>query len=249
MKKTNYNTNKEYEKLKQENKKLKEDFEKYKESTNEKLKDLELILSQNEKIKKENEELKKKLSKTNNINNINQSFSSKPNDKLKIDLLNKEATISLISKQKDFLISIITRLTNLNIKNKINKEIILSQLEEKNIDKEKDKEKLANEIINTIQEVKKFNVNEKKNIHFNNLSKYNFSFEISINKNNKINSGKKIRGSNNQGSNNDKNNYKKEAELIRKLNEMLGIIKKRKELLKSKKNNLSFRVGTIKEGK
>ena len=54
-------------------------------------------------------------------------------------------------KEKDYLISIITRLTNLNSKNKISKDIILSQLDEKNIDKEKDKEKLANDIINTIQ--------------------------------------------------------------------------------------------------
>ena len=246
MKKTNYNINKEYEKLKQENKRLKEEYEKYKESTNDKLKDLELIISQNEKIKKENEELKKKLSKLNNSNNINQSFSSKPNDKLKIDLHNKEATISLITKQKEFLISIITRLTNLNIKNKINKEIILSQLEEKNIDKEKDKEKLANEIISTIQDIKKYNINDHKNIGFKGLAINIFSFVILFNVNNKISSGKKIKGNSNG---NDKNNYKKEAELIRKLNEMLGIIKKRKEVLKSKKNNLSFRVGTIKEGK
>ena len=47
----------------------------------------------------------------------------------------------------------------------------------------------------------------------------------------------------------DKNNYKKEAEIIRKPNEMSAIIKKKKDLLKSKKNNLSFRIGTLKEGK
>ncbi len=246
MKKTTYNGgNKEYEKLKQENKKIKEEYEKYKELTNEKLKDLEILIAQNEKIKKENEELKKKLSK--NGTNVNQNTSLKSSDKLKIDLRNKEATISLINKQKDFLISILTRITNLNFKNKISKEIILSQLDEKNIDKEKEKEKLTNDIINTIQEGKKINTNNNNRNIYNNLLKNNFSFEILTKKNSKIISGKNLRGTNN--TNNEKNNYKKEAELIRKLNEMLAIIKKKKELLKSKKNNLSFRVGTIKEGK
>ena len=249
MKKTNYNgMNKENEKLKQENKKIKEEYEKYKEITNEKLKDLDILISQNEKLKKENEELKKKLSRING-SNTNQNISSKSLDKLKNDLNNKESTISLILKQKDYLISIITRLTNLNAKNKISKDIILSQLDEKNIDKEKDKEKLANDIINTIQENKK-NIISNKNGGYNCLSKNNFSFEILMNRSSKISTGKNNRNNNSNNNNgNDKNNYKKEAELIRKLNEMLGIIKKKKELLKSKKNNLSFRVGTIKEGK
>ena len=245
MKKTSYNGgNKELEKLKQENKKIKEEYEKYKESTIEKLKELENLTSQNEKLKKENEELKKKLTK-NGGTVTTQNSSSKNVDKLKNDLRNKEATISLINKQKDFLISILTRITNLNIKNKISKEIILSQLDEKNIDKEKEKEKLTSDIISTIQEGKKLNMNNINN--YNNLIKNNFSFEILTKKNSKIISGKNSRGSNN--SYNDKNNCKKEAELIRKLNEVLAIIKKRKEILKSKKNNLSFRVGTIKEGK
>jgi len=251
MKKSTYNGgNKELEKLRQENKKIKEEFEKYKELTNEKIKDLDFLLSQNEKMKKENEDLKKKLSKIN-INNPSQNIPQKPIDKLKIDLHNKEATISLISKQKHFLLSIITRLTNLNLKNKINKDIILSQLDEKNIDKEKDKEKLVNDIINTVQEGKKNILNINKNNGFINLSKNNFSFEIVINTNNsKIISSKNNKTSNiNSNNRNEKNNYKKEAELIRKLNEMLGIIQKKKELLRSKKNSLSFRVGTIKEGK
>ena len=251
MKKSNYNgVNKDLEKLRQENKKLKEEYEKYKETSNEKLKDLELLISQNEKIRKENDELKKKLSKMNGGNNPNQSISSKSIDKLKIDLHNKEATISLISKQKDFLISIITRITNLNLKNKISKDIILTQLEEKNIDKEKDKEKLTNDIIHTIQEGKKNIANSNQN-SINNLSKSNFSFEILSKKNSKLIGSKNSKGNSSfmNGGVNEKNNYKKEAELIRKLNEMLAIIKKKKDLLKSKKSNLSFRIGTIKEGK
>ena len=253
MKKSSYNSgSKEFEKLRQENKKIKDEYEKYKEITSEKLKDLDNILSQNDKLKKENEKLKKKLSKINTTNTTqNQNLPQKSVDKLKIDLHYKEATISLISKQKDFLLSIITRLTNLNLKNKINKDLILSHIDEKNIDKEKDKEKLVNDIINTVQEAKK-NLNNK-NIGFNGLVNNNFSFEIVINKNGKINSNKSNKKNNSNNSNNnnpnEKNNYKKEAELIRKLNEMLGIIKKKKELLKSKKNSLSFRVGTIKEGK
>ena len=251
MKKSNYNgVNKDLEKIRQENKKLKEEYEKYKETTNEKLKDLELLISQNEKIRKENDELKKKLSKMNGGNNPNQSISSKSIDKLKIDLYNKEATISLISKQKDFLISIITRITNLNLKNKISKDIILTQLDEKNIDKEKDKEKLTNDIIHTIQEGKKIIANSNQN-SITNLSKSNFSFEILSKKNNKLIGSKNSKGNSSflNGGVNEKNNYKKEAELIRKLNEMLAIIKKKKDLLKSKKSNLSFRIGTIKEGK
>ena len=251
MKKSNYNgVNKDLEKLRQENKKLKEEYEKYKETSNEKLKDLELLISQNEKIRKENDELKKKLSKMNGGNNPNQSISSKSIDKLKIDLHNKEATISLISKQKDFLISIITRITNLNLKNKISKDIILTQLEEKNIDKEKDKEKLTNDIIHTIQEGKKNIANSNQN-SITNLSKSNFSFEILSKKNSKLIGSKNSKGNSSfmNGGVNEKNNYKKEAELIRKLNEMLAIIKKKKDLLKSKKSNLSFRIGTIKEGK
>jgi hypothetical protein len=251
MKKPYYNgVNKDYEKLRQENKKLKEEYEKYKETTNEKLKDLELLISQNEKIRKENDELKKKLAKMNGGNNANQSITSKSIDKLKIDLYNKEATISLISKQKDFLISIITRITNLNLKNKISKDIILSHLDEKNIDKEKDKEKLTNDIIHTIQEGKKniANTNQKS---ITNLSKNNFSFEILSKKNSKLIGSKNNKGNSSfmNGGGNEKNNYKKEAELIRKLDEMLVIIKKKKDLLKSKKSNLSFRIGTIKEGK
>ena len=251
MKKSNYNgANKDLEKLRQENKKLKEEYEKYKETSNEKLKDLELLISQNEKIRKENDELKKKLSKMNGGNNPNQSISSKSIDKLKIDLHNKEATISLISKQKDFLISIITRITNLNLKNKISKDIILTQLDEKNIDKEKEKEKLTNDIIHTIQEGKKNIANSNQNSN-NNLSKSNFSFEILSKKNSKLIGSKNSKGNSSflNGGVNEKNNYKKEAELIRKLNEMLAIIKKKKDLLKSKKSNLSFRIGTIKEGK
>ena len=126
MKKSVNVLNKDYDKLRQENKKLKEEYEKYKETMNEKLKDLELLISPNEKIRKENEELKKKLYKINGGNNTSQNASSKSIDKLKIDLQNKEATISLISKQKDFLISILTRITNLNSKNKINKGKILA---------------------------------------------------------------------------------------------------------------------------
>ena len=250
MKKSTYTAGtKEFEKLRLENKKIKEEYEKYRESTSDKLKDLDNILSQNDKLKKENEDLKKKLSKINNINTTQiQNISQKPIDKLKIDLHNKEASISLIAKQKEFLLSIIIRLINLNMNSKINKELILSQIDEKNIDKEKEKEKLVKDIINTIQEGKK-NLNIK-NFEFNGLIKNNFSFEIVINKNNKINSSKNNRKNNSNNNNsNEKNNYKKEAELIRKLNEMLGIIKKKKELLKSKKNSLSFRVGTIKEGK
>ena len=218
MKKTTYNGgNKELEKLRQENKKIKEEFEKYKELTNEKIKDLDFLLSQNEKMKKENEDLKKKLSKINiNNTNTNQNMPQKPIDKLKIDLHNKEATISLISKQKDFLLSIITRLTNLNLKNKINKDIILSQLDEKNIDKEKDKEKLVNDIINTVQEGKKNILNNNKNNGFVNLSKNNFSFEIAINtitNNSKVISSKNNIANNiNSNNRNENNNYKKEAE-------------------------------------
>ena len=223
MKKPNYNgVNKDYEKLRSENKKLKEEFEKYKETTNEKLKDLELLISQNEKIRKENDELKKKLAKMNGGNNQNQSITSKSVDKLKIDLYNKEATISLISKQKDFLISIITRITNLNLKNKISKDIILSQ---KNIDKEKDKEKLTNDIIHTIQEGKKNIMNSNQN-SITNFSQNNFSFEILSKRNSKLIGNKNSKGNSSflNGGGNDKNNYKKEAELIRKLNEMLAII-------------------------
>ena len=250
MKKPINALNKDFDKLRQENKKLKEEYEKYKESTNEKLKDLELLISQNEKIRKENDELKKKLAKMNGGNNANQSITSKSIDKLKIDLYNKEATISLISKQKDFLISIITRITNLNLKNKISKDTILSQLDEKNIDKEKDKEKLTNDIIHTIQEGKK-NIAKTNQKSIINLSKNNFSFEILSKKNSKLIGSKNNKGNSSfmNGGGNEKNNYKKEAELIRKLDEMLVIIKKKKDLLKSKKSNLSFRIGTIKEGK
>ena len=249
MKKSINIVNKDYDKLRQENKKLKEEYEKYKETMNEKLKDLELLISQNEKIRKENEELKRKLSKINGGNNTSQNMSSKSLDKLKIDLHNKEATISLISKQKDFLISIITRITNLNSRNKINKGKILSQLEEKNIEKEKDKEKLTNDIISIIQEGKK-EINNNK-YYIADLSKDKFSLEILPKKNSKIIGSKNSKGnySNLNGGGGDRINYKKEAEIIRKLNEMLAIIKKKKDMLKSKKNNLSFRIGAIKEGK
>ena len=249
MKKSINVVNKDHDKLRQENKKLKEEYEKYKETMNEKLKDLELLISQNEKLRKENDELKKKLSKINGGNNTSQNMSSKSLDKLKTDLHNKEATISLISKQKDFLISIITRITNLNSKNKFNKGKILSQLEEKNIDKEKDKEKLTNEIISVIKEEKKDFINNK--YYIRHLSKDNFSLEILPKKNSKIIGSKNSKGNYSclNGGGGDKNNYKKEVEIIRKLNDMLAIIKKKKDLLKSKKNNLSFRIGTIKEGK
>ena len=123
-------------------------------------------------------------------------------------------------------------------------------MDEKNIDKEKDKEKLTNDIIHTIQEGKKNITNSNQN-NITNLSKNNFSFEILSKKNSKLIGNKNYKGNSSflNGGMGEKNNYKKEAELIRKLNAMLAIIKKKKDLLKSKKNNLSFRIGTIKEGK
>ena len=56
----------------------------------------------------------------------------------------------------------------------------MSQLEEKNIDKEKDKEKLTNDIISIIQERKKDKNNNKYYTY--NLSKNNFSLEILLKK-------------------------------------------------------------------
>ena len=123
-------------------------------------------------------------------------------------------------------------------------------MEEKNIDKEKDKEKLTNDIIHTIQEGKKNIMNSNQN-SITNFAKNNFSFEILSKRNSKLIGIKNSKGNSSflNGGGNEKNNFKKEAELIRKLNEMLAIIKKKKDLLKSKKSNLSFRIGTIKEGK
>ena len=73
--------------------------------------------------------LKKKVYKTN-INTYTNQIK-----------YNKDAYIALLEKQKDFLISILVNLINtLNIKNKINRDIIIFHLE-KNIGKEKEKEK------------------------------------------------------------------------------------------------------------
>ena len=239
--------NKEYEKLNKEFRKLREEFNKYKESTSDKLKEIEIL-------RKENDDLRKKFNKIT-INtyqpNVNQ---------MKYNLDNY---ISLLEKQKEFLIAILlTLFNNLNIKNKINKDMILFQLE-KNIGKEKEKEKFLNDIINLIQENKNYN-NYNYNINNNNkiinlryrntnykynynLCIYNFKFQFlaeKVNKvlfkNNKINNYIYISG-------NDKLRDKKETDLLKKINEMLNIIKKKKDLLKLKKNNLSFRTSTIKE--
>ena len=238
--------NKEYEKLRNEYNKLKLEFDKYKESTSDKLKEIESLLSQNEKIKKENEEMKKKLYKININTNTYHT-----NNQIKY---NKEAYISLLEKQKEFLISMLLTVINLNIKNKINKDMILFQLD-KNIWKEKEKEKFVNDIINSIQENKN-NINNTKiinlryrnnNIKNNNIfSINNFKFQILSSKvpskNNKINNFI-------HNNVNDKLKDKKELELLRKINDMLGIIKKKKDILKYRKNNLSFRTSTIKEEK
>ena len=232
--------NKEYEKLNKEFKKLRDEFNKYKESTTDKLKEIEIL-------RRENDDLKKKFNKINfntyqaNVNKIK---------------YNMDNYISLLEKQKEFLIAIlITLFNNFNIKNKINKDMILFQLE-KNIGKEKEKEKFLNDIINLIQENKNNNNNNKiinlryKNINYKynyNLSIYSFKFQFladKVNKvlfkNNKINNYIYISG-------NGKLRDKKEIELLKKINEMLNIIKKKKDLLKLKKNNLSFRTSTIKE--
>ena len=215
----NIGNNKEYEKLRTENKKLKEEFDKYKES----------LLSQNEKLKKENSDLKQiLLHKTNTNLNAYQ---------------NKDTYISLLEKQKDFLISILITLINSISKNKINKEMIIFQLE-KNIGKEKEKEKFItnNKTIN-LRYNNYINNNGKNN---NVFVKNNFNFQILSNKVNKV-----IFKSNK--SNNsyyiEKLKEKKELELLKKINEMLNIIKKKKDALKNRKNNLSFRDRNNKENK
>ena len=235
---SNIINNKEYEKLNKEFKKLRDEFNKYKESTTDKLKEIEIL-------RRENDDLKKKFNKINfntyqaNVNKIK---------------YNMDNYISLLEKQKEFLIAIlITLFNNFNIKNKINKDMILFQLE-KNIGKEKEKEKFLNDIINLIQENKNNN-NKIINLRYKNIN-YKYNYNLSINsfkfqfladkvnkvlfKNNKINNYIYISG-------NGKLRDKKEIELLKKINEMLNIIKKKKDLLKLKKNNLSFRTSTIKE--
>lgn len=226
----------------------------YRENTSDKKKDIELLISQNEKMKKENHDLKKKVYKTN-INTYTNQIK-----------YNKDAYIALLEKQKDFLISILVNLINtLNIKNKINRDIIIFHLE-KNIGKEKEKEKFINDIKNLMEDNKNgnaninFNIKNNKtpNLRYNNIdsnyiknisfNKTNFNFQILSIKNNKTSyKNNKINNSYNNG--NDKTRDKKEVELLKKINEMLGIIKKKKDILKYKKNNLSFRVSKIKEEK
>ena len=217
MKKPIYSSlsNKELEKFRKENKKIKEEYDRYKESVSEKLKDLDLLIIQNEKIKKENEELKKKISKlTNNTNN--QCEIIKHKESLKVESI-KEQQISLLIKQRDYLLSIFNKLNS-----KIKKEFILSQLDEKYIDKEKTKEKLTNNIINLIYEGRK-----------------------SIEKNFKIikNSFEFIKNSKDANSSMNSFNSKSEADLIRRINDMLSIIRRKKEILKTKKNNTTYRAG------
>ena len=235
----NIGNNKEYEKLRTENKKLKEEFDKYKES----------LLSQNEKLKKENSDLKQiLLHKTNTNLNAYQ---------------NKDTYISLLEKQKDFLISILITLINSISKNKINKEMIIFQLE-KNIGKEKEKEKFINDFLNLINDNKiNFinNTNNKTiNLRYNNyinnnaknnnvFVKNNFNFQILSNKVNKV-IFKSNKSNNSYYTNgNEKLKEKKELELLKKINEMLNIIKKKKDALKNRKNNLSFRARNNKENK
>lgn len=234
----NIPNNKEYEKLRTENKKLKEEFDKYKES----------FISQNEKLKKENSELKQIIFHKTNIN-TNQ---------------NKDTYISLLEKQKDFLISILITLINSNMKNKINKEMIIFQLE-KNIGKEKEKEKFLNDVLNLIQDNKinltNNNTNNKNiNLRYNNYinnngknnnayAKINFNFQILSNKVNKVLSKSNKSNNSYYANGNEKIKEKKELELLKKINEMLNIIKKKKDALKNRKNNLSLRTGTNKENK
>ena len=239
----NITNNKENEKLRTENKKLKEEFDKYKES----------LLSQNEKLKKENDDLKKLINKTN-INTYQ----------------NKDAIyISLLEKQKDFLISILLMIINSNVKNKINKEMIIFQLE-KNIGKEKEKEKFVNDVLHLIQDNKisinnnitnnnntkvinlRYNNYTNNNNNIKNNSIYirnNFNFQILANKVNKVLFKSNKNNNLNYINTNEKMKDKKESELLKKINEMLNIIKNKKDALKHKKNNLSFRTGTNKEGK
>ena len=236
----NIGNNKEYEKLRIENKKLKEEFDKYKES----------LLSQNEKLKKENSDLKQiLLHKTNTNLNAYQ---------------NKDTYISLLEKQKDFLISILITLINSISKNKINKEMIIFQLE-KNIGKEKEKEKFLNDVLNLLHDDKinlinntnNKNINLRYNNYINNIygknnnvfAKNNFNFQILSNKVNKV-IFKSNKSNNSYYTNgNEKLKEKKELELLKKINEMLNIIKKKKDALKNRKNNLSFRTGNNKENK
>lgn len=247
MKKQTYNnqTIKDFERLKQENKKIKEEYEKYKEISEDKLKDLEFLSIQYEKTRKENEELKKKLAKASN--NTNQSILLKTIDKLKYDMYHKDSSIKILTKHRDLLISILTKLGCK--KNNISSEMLLSYLEE---DNEKEKEylinKIHNEIINIIKE------NNKK-LNLKNMSITNYSFDIIYQNKNKIISttikkniitNKNCCNSQNNNSEENKlsnNNNEKELELIKKINEMLFKIQRRKELLKAQKNTISLRLG------
>ena len=222
-------SNKEIEKLKSENKKIKEEFEKYKEVTYEKLKSFEFLNSQYEKTRRENEDLKKRLSKSpNNIISINQSSNpSNQNYILKTpNKLKNDPLIKILTKQREILISVITKIAMNSKSNKQNSDIIMSYLD----DNSNDKEKVINQIYSII------NKDLKKN--FSDLVIKNFNFQI----NTKIN--KKLVLSDNQGENNEK-----EIELIKKINDMLSKIQKRKEYLKNQKNNLSNKLGNGNEEK
>jgi hypothetical protein len=238
------NNNKENEKLRFEYKKLKEEFDRYKESISDKLKDAELLLLQNDKIRKENEDLKNRLNKCTQI---------KTYDKNNHNFNSKDINISLLSRQKEVLIVMLLRILNSNNKNKINKEKILYLLDEKNINKEKERVKFINEMIVSIQEGKKNNIinlrYKNTNIINNNISnnnynliKTNFSFQILNNKVNKI-LYKNNKMNTSYNNINDNLRDKKETELLKNINDMLLIIKKKKNNLKTRKNNLSFHPG------
>lgn len=253
MKKQTFNTisTKDYERIKQENKKIKEEYEKYKEVTENKLKDFESISIQYEKAKKENEELKKKFSKSNTTNN-NQNILLKTIDKLKFDMYHKDSQIKILTKHRDLLISILTKLGCK--KNYISSEMLLSYLEEDN-DKEKDHliNKLNNEIIDIIKD------NQKKN-KLKNFSITKYSFDINKNSNKNLSNNIKknlaycsnvVNNYQNNINNNDLgySNEEKEIELIKKINDMLYKIQKRKEVLKTQKNLISLKITGGIEGK
>ena len=215
-------SNKEIEKLKFENKKLKEEFEKYKEITYEKLKNFEFLNSQYEKTRRENEDLKKKLSKSpSNINPTNQNSNpSSQNYTIKTPIkLKNDSLIKILTKQREILVSVITKIATNSKSSKQNSDVIMSYLD----DDVNDKDKIINQIYGII------NKDTKKK--FPDLTIKNFNFEINPK------SYKKRVLEDNQGENNEK-----EIELIKKINDMLSKIQKRKEYLKNQKNSLSIKL-------
>ena len=176
---------------------------------------------------------------------------------------NKDTYIALLEKQKEFLISVLLEIININIKNKIDEDMILVQLK-KNIGHEK--EKFVKEILNMIQDNKNNyiynNINKTINLRYKNttnnhnylknnyiLAINNFKFQILANKISKATSKNNKFNNNFFSNSNEKIRDKKEQELLKKINEMLVIIKKKKDILKYRKNNLSFRASVIKEEK